>query len=324
MKFEFWYNGPAWYFPGGTFLSSFVLYLCHMVKLRRNHSKTRAFGGRLLLLVIGASIALTWFLTSFQEVLDAPREKADLTELIVSEDPRWYLPSSTTDEVIYRDHYTLSYSENFEQAEWVAYKLTRSSLQQPNVERTDWFEADPLIKQGSAHYKDYSGSGMTRGHLVPAADMAFHEKAMEETFFMSNISPQDRAFNGGIWRELEEQVRKWTWDRGELIIVAGPVLNDGLKRIGRNEVAVPEQFYKIIFDERDKEMLAFLIPNQKSERHLKGYAVSVDTLEMITGIDFFEQSLADNDSLLEISVDLAPWEFDDTKYRLRLEKWNDQ
>ena len=119
---------------------SFALYLCYMVKLRRNHSRTRAFGGRLLLLIVGASIALTWFLTNLKDVLHTSREKADLSELILSDDPRWYLPGSKTDEILFKDHYSISYNEKYEQAEWVAYRLTRASLEKPKVESRPFCE----------------------------------------------------------------------------------------------------------------------------------------------------------------------------------------
>ena len=279
----------------------------------------------MLLLVVGASIALSWFLMNLNELHNLTQETSDLGELITTEDPRWYLPGSTTDELSFKDHYTLSYHEKYEQAEWVAYRLTRSSLKLPDVDRTDWFESDPDIRSGSAHYKDYSGSGLTRGHLVPAADMAFDENAMEETFFMSNISPQERSFNGGVWRELEELVRDWAWDRSALVVITGPVLTPNLARsIGENQIAVPEMFYKIVFDEAESEIIAFLIPNKKSERHLKDYVVNVDSLEKVTGIDFFEQSLNMDMEELESFVDPDLWDFNEEKYRLRIGKWNNQ
>jgi endonuclease G len=121
------------------------------------------------------------------------------------DDYNW-LPTSKGN-IVEHTFYSLSYIEKYEQAEWVAYNISDEQLKKPNVKRTDWFETDPKVITGSAKHSDYKGSGYTRGHLVPAGDMAFEELAMKETFFMSNMSPQIRSFNNGIWRELEEQSR---------------------------------------------------------------------------------------------------------------------
>ncbi len=79
----------------------------------------------------------------------------------------------------------------------------------PWVDRQGDFRPDDKVKTGSATPADYRSSGYDRGHLVPAADMAFSAEAMSATFVMSNISPQARNFNNGVWRELEELTRSW-------------------------------------------------------------------------------------------------------------------
>jgi len=294
-----------------------------MAKLRRNHNRSKAIGPRVLIIVLGMSVALTWFLTQLDEK-QAP-QAPPLAELLISEDPRWFLPKGTTEQTVHHEHFSLSYSEAHEQAEWVAYELTRESLRKPNVPRTDWFEEDRSVSTGSAHHRDYTGSGYTRGHLAPAGDMAFDEAAMEASFLMSNISPQSRAFNMGIWRELEETVRDWAFERGRLYIVTGPVLEEGLPVIGQNRVSVPALFYKIVLDpnERNPGMIALLIPNQLSEEPLAKYIVSTDSIEKLTGIDFFPQLLQDGvEEELESRVDVEAWEFSESKYQLRIENWN--
>ena len=236
-------------------------------------------------------------------------------------------PESTTGVVIEHQYYTLSYSEDHEQAEWVAYKLTKENLKKPRVKRAKRFNQDNAIKSLSAKHNDYTRSGYTRGHLAPAGDMAFSEDAMRESFFMSNMSPQIKEFNGGIWRELEENVREWAKADEELYIVTGPVLNaeNIIKKIGYNEVAVPNLFYKIILDIKDpeKKALAFLIPNKKSEQHLKEYVVSIDEIEEITGIDYFADFLSEElESDLEKKSNPDQWKFDSRKFQKRLKKWN--
>lgn len=303
-----------------------VIYLCTMVKLRRNHKQAGSFGVRILILVVGGAVALTWLITQTADLQLEKTDPVNIERLVISEDPRWYLPTSTTDDVIHHDYYSLSYAEEHEQAEWVAYRLTKASLVVPNVPRTDWFEEDLEVPSGSAHYKDYSGSGYTRGHLVPAGDMAFNEEAMEATFLMSNVSPQLRAFNNGIWKELEQQVRDWAFQYDSLFVISGPVFNDPpWHRIGKNQVTVPEAFFKIIltFTEDGPIAAGFVIPNEMSEQRLEKYMVSIDSIESVTQIDFFSDILDEaQEEQIESSVMGNRWSFNEGRFITRVQKWN--
>lgn len=240
---------------------------------------------------------------------------------------RFYIPISTTGSVVHHKYYSLSYNENYEQADWVAYVLTKSDLAKENVKRRDWFDPDVKVKTRSAIYHDYSSSGYSRGHLVPAADMAFSDEAMKESFLMSNISPQVKEFNNGIWNELENQVRDWAWKNQELIIVAGPILKNIEKFIGKNQVGVPKMFYKIILDlkEPDRKAIAFLIPNEICEKPLSDYIVTIDSLEDITGIDFFGNLMTvEEQKKIESKIERTKWEFNPELYKKRIEVWNKQ
>lgn len=240
---------------------------------------------------------------------------------------RNYIPSNSSGEVVHHKYYSLSYIEKYEQAEWVAYHLTAESLRAKNVPRAKNFKPDYSVNTGSAFHKDYSHSGYTRGHLAPAGDMAFSTDAMQECFYMSNMSPQPRTFNNGIWKELEEQVRDWAYDHKALYIVTGPILKNIDDRIGKNKVGVPKQFYKIIMDleKPDQKAISFIIPNVVSDRKLQDYAVSIDDVEKETGIDFFADLLDDDiESDMESTYDVRDWEFDKKRYRNRVEKWNHQ
>ena len=119
-------------------------------------------------------------------------------------------------------NYTICYRESYEQAEWSAYCLSDFQLEK-NTDRTNDFRVDPLISTGSADLADYRKSGFDRGHLTPAADMSFDETAMSETFYMSNMTPQNPQFNRGIWKDLEAQVRIWVKQFGKAYVVSGPV-----------------------------------------------------------------------------------------------------
>jgi endonuclease G len=294
-----------------------------MATLRRNHtSESRGLqtSFRIVIGVIVAVVCIAMAISYFNRI------SSEHTQ-VTNEDPvRTYLPSSRG-EVVHHSHFSLSYLEQHEQAEWVAYVLKKELLELPRAERKDWFEEDKKISTGSAIYADYKGSGYNRGHLVPAADMAFDKKVLQETFQMSNISPQLKAFNNGVWKELEENVRNWARENDHLYVVTGPVLDSTLTRqIGRiSKITVPEHFYKVILDYNgtEKKAIGFIIPNELSTRRLEDYMVTVDKVEVLTGIDFFADMIPDEEEeKLESSVVQKEWKTDDKKYRLRINKWN--
>lgn len=296
-----------------------------MTRLRRNHTKHKSSGMALRFIVFAVvTVLLMWYL--YGEFRDFDFNKLTQSEKIAP-DSRYFLPTSNG-EVINHKYYSLSYIERDEQAEWVAYELTRDNLKVPNVERTGRFNPDYDVTTGSAFHRDYSNSGYTRGHLAPAGDMAQNLTAMEESFLMSNISPQRRKFNNGIWKELEEQVRDWAYSKGRIYIVTGPILRDqGLRSIGQNHVSAPDRFYKIILDVsgRRPKGIGFVIPNNVSDQPLKNYVVTIDSIEKLTGLDFFYELLNDSEEeKMESEVNLSPWRFSDKRYRLRVEKWNHQ
>ncbi len=301
-----------------------------MAKFKMNHTRESAgksTGTMVKVGLFGAIItALFFFFNKFtggaNKETTIPREEhADTyTE-------EYYLPTASGQVVKHR-FYSLSYIEDHEQAEWVAYTLTRDNLKKEWVERQDNFLPDPKVRTGSATPNDYRNSGYDRGHLVPAADMAFDEDAMMETFFMSNISPQAKNFNKGIWRELEELTRSWAEKNVKLFIVTGPVLTEPVKgKIGANEVSIPTAYYKILLDlnEPEKKAIAFVVPNEVSYEPLYKYAKSVDEVEQLTGIDFFPELMPKElEQELEARHNLDLWEFNKKKFETRTQKWNVQ
>lgn len=192
-----------------------------------------------------------------------------------------------SDQIVRHYAYALSYKEAHEQAEWVAYMLCRERAVS-SQERTDKFLEDKLVKTGSATTKDYAKSGYDRGHLAPAADMGWSAQTMKESFYFSNMSPQLPAFNRGIWKRMEEQVRQWALAYDTIYVVTGPVLKIGLPTIGPNKVSVPEYYYKAILDYTPKpRCIAFLIQNKGDSNALQHFTVAVDRIEELTGLDFF-------------------------------------
>ncbi|MBW8334486.1 MAG: DNA/RNA non-specific endonuclease [Prolixibacteraceae bacterium] len=218
-----------------------------------------------------------------------------------------FLPVPVND-IVRHTYYTLSYNENYEQANWVYYSLTDSMILNSGQERSNSFKMDKSVVSISAKSSDYTNSGYDRGHLCPAGDMGFSELAMQESFLMSNISPQVPDFNRGIWKELESTVRDWAKIERQLYVVTGPVFKNNKDTIGREEVVVPGYYFKIIYDPTDKpKMIAFVLPNEKSDRLLTDYAVTIDKAEQLTGFDFFSQLPDDLENKLEGVVQLSGW-----------------
>ena len=217
------------------------------------------------------------------------------------------IPQTNGNQIIQRAGYSLSYNEKHEQADWVAYVLTKEEAESDLAERTDDFREDPDIITGSATPDDYKSSGFDRGHLAPAGDMTWSELAMSESFYMSNMSPQNPSLNRGKWNSLESQVREWAIKYGELFIVTGGVLKDGLPVIGQNQVSVPEFYYKVILDNTNKKAIGFLMENKSLDQDIFYYAVEIDRIEIETGIDFFYRLDDQTENALESSFQITDW-----------------
>jgi endonuclease G, mitochondrial len=221
-----------------------------------------------------------------------------------------FLPTSTSNQIIHHEFYSLSYVEKQEQAEWVAYQLRSEMIKSIKFDRPFFIE-DPLVKTNSADWRNYKKSGFDKGHLCPAADMKFSKKAFEDTFFTSNISPQKHDFNDGIWNTLESKVRYWAEKYGSIYVVTGGVLTNNLDHIGKENVAVPKFFYKVLLDTSRSEykMIAFLVPSEKSDKPLYDFVISVDELEKMTRIDFYPNLPDEIESRLEKKSDYKDWSF---------------
>lgn len=297
-----------------------------MAKLRRNHDTqgTAASSGTIVKVgIFGAILAgLVYVFNVFGGETPAPEP-----DRIDYSGDTYFFPSGGTGEQIDYQGFSLSYDEDWEQAEWVAYLLERQNLQQEWGDRPRDFRSDPQVSTGSATDTDYRGSGYDRGHLAPFADFAWNAEQAKETFYLSNISPQARQFNQGVWRELEELTRDWANRFKRLYVVTGPVMTQDPKgTIGRtNRVAIPTAYYKILLDLDEPELkgIAFVIPNEISFRPLPEYAMSIDEAEEITGLNFFPRLMpADQEKRLEAVGNPDLWPFSKKKYDKRINDWN--
>jgi endonuclease G len=214
------------------------------------------------------------------------------------------------EKIISHTGYSFVYSEEHEQAKWIAYELTKEETTSL-FERTDKFLVDPLVSTGTAENSDYLKSGYDKGHLAPAADMGWSALTMKESFFFSNMSPQLPGFNRGVWKRLEELMRSWAIDNKAIYIVTGPLLSKGLPTIGSNGVSIPKYYYKVVLDYTQPEIhaIGFVLPNASSSASLNTFAVSIDEVEKQTGIDFFPALPDDQETKLEKEVCKSCWQW---------------
>ena len=207
-----------------------------------------------------------------------------------------YLPADVGDhQIITYPQFILSYNETHEQADWVAYMLTRDEA---NIEETfsGDFTEDDSVATGSADEDDYRSTGFDKGHLSPAADNKSSEVTYQQSYLMSNMSPQLPSFNQGIWKRLEAWVRDNAAEYDTVYVVTGPVFKHNLGKIGSNEVTIPGYYYKALlrFDEDDTpRLLGFLFPHIGSVGRIEEYVVPINTIETLTGLDLFP-ALEDN------------------------------
>ncbi|MEG1544538.1 MAG: DNA/RNA non-specific endonuclease [Tannerellaceae bacterium] len=217
-----------------------------------------------------------------------------------------------TEQIIKHEGYTVSYNSNYKIANWVAYELTPEEARSKKAERSNKFVPDPLVKGATAINEDYSRSGFDRGHMAPAGDMKWSVKAMRESFYFSNICPQQPGLNRGVWKALEEQSRLWALDGNSMLIVTGPVITDDLKPLGKNRVGVPKQFYKVLcYVAGNKPRgIAFLFENRDYPAvSLKDMAIPIDSVEKVTGIDFFTALPDALEEEMEANIHFGNWSF---------------
>ncbi|TGL59516.1 DNA/RNA non-specific endonuclease [Leptospira sarikeiensis] len=201
--------------------------------------------------------------------------------------------------LIGRDGYTSGYSDIHKTSIWVCEEMTKEELV-GNARRKNRFLPDPTIPRNNrAELSDYKNSGYDRGHLAAADNYKNDQRLNDETFFLSNISPQIHSFNAGIWKRFEQKIRDWVKQYGKIYVITGPLYFENShealessfmqKFIGKNKVGVPSHFYKILVkDEKDISILAFVIRHEASSSkvQLNTFLTSVDWIEKNSEINF--------------------------------------
>ncbi len=210
---------------------------------------------------------------------------------LIKKEARYGLPEA--DQILFNRNYTVGYSYYFRQAKWALEVIDRDKV----IERQDNFRSDYRIPPAfRPDLEDYKGSGYHRGHLVASANQRELQANNSETFLLSNMSPQAPGFNTGIWKDLEEEVRRLDKFPSvlETYVICGPLFDFSkpVKEIGkgtRNKVTipVPTHYFKSILVERKSgtvDIWSFMFPNEKTTKSLEEFSVSTSTIERFAGV----------------------------------------
>lgn len=272
------------------------------------------------------SIAINRFnskIEAFQDSINRLSQKADSLKLIrIQYGLEEMGVPSTTGEIVRHSAMTLSYNEVYEMANWVAHVIT-TDIAGGGVTRTNDFRTDSLIETGTAVARDYfihrvtkdgkdeyEGFGYDRGHLAPSADFRWNQKALSESYFYSNITPQAPDFNRESWVNLESALRTYVIANNvNLFVVTGPILSADLEKIEKspNGVAIPNYHFKVALDTLNDREIGFIMPNAYCKKPLEAYAFSIDSVEALTGLNFFKNYRPEKTVALESKVNTAPW-----------------
>lgn len=212
------------------------------------------------------------------------------------------------EQIIHHTGYIVSYNKDLKLPNWVSYELTREETK-GKEKRSNRFITDPLVKGLIATNADYARSGYDKGHMAPAADMKWSPQAMEASFYFSNICPQHPQLNRRGWKKLEEKIRDWAITDSAIIIICGPIITKQPKTIGKNKVAVPQQFFKVVLSPFAKPMRAigFLFNNRQAVEPLSTYAVTIDSIERLTNMDFFAPLPDEIENKIEAEANYFQW-----------------
>jgi endonuclease G len=234
-------------------------------------------------------------------------------------------PVSIVDlEVTTHSAMALGYNCDFKMAAWTFHVLT-PDVSFGNVTRTNDFRPDKSLNCKTAVEQDYfikqektdgtflyDGFGFDRGHLAPSADFRWSQKALSESYYYSNMTPQRKGFNRESWAEVETILRRIVDNNPQnYYVITGPILTDSLDTIKKsmNQLRIPDLHYKIIADvtSENPKGMAFLMPNKKCELPPFEYVVTIDSIEQLTGLNFFPNLSDALEKAVERSVDFKLW-----------------
>ena len=277
-------------------------------------------------------------------VVGVPTKRPQAPAKGVSVDPAGYFPRYgypiPVHDLESRQEYVSCYNRALRAPSWVIEHLTpQSRTGGEGVDRSkSHFMEDTAIPQlFRARLGDYFRSGYDRGHMAPAANAKFNQNALNETFYLTNMSPQvGEGFNRDYWAHFERFVRNLTSKYASVRVVTGPLYLPRRDKatnkwvvsyevIGNPpNVAVPTHFFKILIGEdpilpslprNGVAVSAFVLPNEKisNSTPLESFAVPVNAIERAVGAEFMPKLPEKNrrDMCKEITCAVEVVEFND-------------
>jgi endonuclease G len=182
-------------------------------------------------------------------------------------------------------NYTSHFSKSKKYPVMVEWWETKAKVGCPTpLPRKDNFKPDPLLPVETNIGNDYVGSGLDRGHLMPAKSNQCQTQAVQdECFYYSNMAAQTHRLNAGDWKSLETLTRDIAVKYDSVHIWAGNV--GEIKRIGK--VAVPKQCWKVVYTKKTNEWMFFLFENDLSNPDgINNNKVLREDIEKLTGLKF--------------------------------------
>ena len=211
-----------------------------------------------------------------------------------------------TDLILDKKGFSVGYSFDKRTALWVSYVLSKTSTSIDKDRGTRYFPDTEIPEKYRVVPDDYTKSGYDKGHLAPSSAIDYSRKSNDETFMMSNIALQHPQLNRSAWRSLEQKVQDWVRTKGKLFVVTGPVFKQRNRRI--NGIAVPSYFYKVLYQPKEEQAIAFLFPNAAvPSDEMWEHSMTVHELEEETGLLFFKK-LSKRKRRCKLYVDLEWWQ----------------
>ena len=157
------------------------------------------------------------------------------------------------------------------------------------IPRTNAFVADQSVAGGPVP-DDYNGTGFDRGHAAPDGDQSWDQQVEYESFLMTNMFPQAGSLNRGVWKLLETATRGWVVQQNaNYTIISGAIYTDADKTIGKG-VRVPTSYYKIVINQKTKEIAGWQFPHvapyPNLGNDLKSFRKPIAQIQAASGITY--------------------------------------
>ena len=279
-----------------------------MVKLRTNHGYSRSGANVARLIIIaGCLIALIFYVLKkgTDGVLSVDSSRQPL-------EARFFLPSGGKGQVFHYPDFSYSFKMEENHPEWVAYKVISTIIDSFHTTNVLEFIPDPKIEDFWLDVDQVIESGYIAESYLP--HLLFLSKYIDAFKPLKTMMcPVDTGFHKGLWNEIQYFISQNAEIKGDLLVVTGPLFTKEKSYFAENNNPIPDQYFFAILNPAPgmEVAIGFILPNRKNNKPLSDYAVTIDSLEMVTGLDFFNQFLeAEQEKSIEAEYDFSLWHSD--------------